>query len=108
MFKYIKKLFSRKSNNTNGLDVVYPRLPSTYPSTYPLTCQFTAVTTNEFYTIPSNYFNYSGSTNIGMINSGVSYYNDILITTQKNMVESKEDIFLKKLEKIKKKTKHIL
>lgn len=92
MFKYIKKLFSRKSNNTNGLDVVYPRLPSTYPSTYPSTCQFTAVTTNAFYTIPSNYFNYSGSTNIGMINSGST-----------NMVESKEEIFLKKLEEIKKK-----
>lgn len=105
MFKYIVKLFSRKSNNTNELDVVYPRLPPTF--------QITAVTMNQLYTPsftpPTNYFNYSGVTYIGVTHSGVSYYGgtqnhgDIFRTTQKKMIESKEDIFLKKLEEIKKK-----
>jgi hypothetical protein len=103
MFKYIVELFSRKSNNTNELGVVYPRLQPTYTPTF----QITAVTMNELYTPsftpPTNYFNYSGVTHIGVTHSGVSYYDDILRTTQKKMIESKEDIFLKKLEEIKKK-----
>ena len=103
MFKYIVELFSRKSNNTNELGVVYPRLQPTYTPTF----QITAVTMNELYTPsftpPTNYFNYSGATYFGVTDSGVSYYDDILRTTQKKMIESKEDIFLKKLEEIKKK-----
>lgn len=103
MYKYIVELFSRKSNNTNELGVVYPRLQPTYTPTF----QITAVTMNELYTPsftpPTNYFNYSGVTHIGVTHSGVSYYDDILRTTQKKMIESKEDIFLKKLEEIKKK-----
>ena len=109
MFKYIVEFFSRKSNNTNELGVVYPRLQPTYTPTF----QITAVTMNELYTPsftpPTNYFNYSGVTHIGVTHSGVSYYGttqnygDIFRTTQKKMIESKEDIFLKKLEEIKKK-----
>lgn len=111
--KIIIDLFLIKSKNTNELDVVYPRLPSTYTPT----CQITAVTMNEIYTPsfipPTNYFNYSGVTHIGTTHSGVSNYNDTLITTQKigsekKMFNTKEEIFMKKLEEIKKKNKTLV
>lgn len=104
MIKHVRELFSRKSNNTNELDVVYPRLPPTF--------QITAVTMNELYTPsfipPTNYFNYSGVTHIGVTHSGVSNYDDVLIGTKqfiqkKKMFNNKEEIFLKKLEEIKEK-----
>jgi hypothetical protein len=107
MIKHIREIFSRKSNNTNELGVVYPRLPPTYTPT----CQITAVTMNEIYTPsfipPTNYFNYSGVTHIGVTHSGVSNYDDVLIGTKqfiqkKKMFNNKEEIFLKKLEDIKK------
>jgi hypothetical protein len=107
MIKHIREIFSRKSNNTNELGVVYPNLPPTYTST----CQITAVTMNEintpYFIPPTNYFNYSGLTHIGVTHSGVSNYDDVLIDTKqfiqkKKMFNNKEEIFLKKLEDIKK------